>query len=52
MMANVEDGLLQSGFTPGEDYTCKDLLTAAMPLVMAVWDKGNVTFTAGWPVSR
>ena len=50
MMATVEDGLMQSGFEPGKDYTKKDLLDAAMPFVKALWHKqGNIKFTVGWP---
>lgn len=52
MMTTVEDGLLQSGFVPNQDYNRKDLLNFAFPLVMKVWDKGNTTFAASRKVHK
>ena len=50
IMATIEDGLLQSGFAPGQHYTQKDLLDAAMPFVKSVWDSPkDIAYTTGWP---
>ena len=49
VMATIEDGLIQSGFIPGEDYTRKDLFAAAMPLVSHGFSLGKVAFTSSWP---
>lgn len=36
LMANVEDALLETRATPGQDYTRADLLAAATPLLAAM----------------
>ncbi|WP_129630269.1 hypothetical protein [Candidatus Oscillochloris fontis] len=46
LMANIEDGLLQSGATPGVDYTFRDLATWAMPMVYTGWKKNNLKWMA------
>ena len=48
MMATIEDGLLQSGFVPNEDYTRKDLFNAAMPMIHEE-RKSGLFITTGWP---
>ena len=50
-MATIEDGLLQSGFTPGVDYNRGDLLNAALPMVTAAFNEGRLTITTGWPAA-
>ena len=47
-MATIEDGLLQSGFVPNEDYTRKDLFNAAMPMIHEE-RKSGLFITTGWP---
>ena len=49
MMATIEDGLLTSGFVPGEDYQRKDLFDAAMPLVQSIFNENNLQYTTSWP---
>ena len=49
LMATIEDGLLQSGFVPEKDYTKKDLMNAAMPMVVLRFKEDNLLFTTGWP---
>ena len=49
MMATIEDGLLTSGFVPGQDYQRKDLFIAAMPIIQAMFSKGKMAYTIGWP---
>lgn len=44
MMANVEDGLLNAGARPGKDYTYRELLQAATPLVRSIFNRGDVSF--------
>ena len=46
MLASVEDGLMLSGFKPGIDYTRKDLLAVALPLVQDAWHDGKISFTS------
>lgn len=48
MMATIEDGLLQSGFVPNEDYTKKDLLNAALPMVHSSYHSNDLSITTGW----
>jgi hypothetical protein len=50
LMATIEDALLQSGFKPMDDYTPKDLIAFAMPLLLDAWHAGKLTFTVGWPM--
>lgn len=49
LMATIEDGLLQSGFIPQQDYTRNDLFIAAMPLISEMFNKKNLSFSATWP---
>lgn len=49
IMATIEDGLLQSGFVPNEDYTRKDIFNAAIPMVQDVYKGGELFVTTAWP---
>lgn len=51
MMANVEDALLASGATPDLGYTRLDLLKAATPFVVSMFDKSQppLRFAVEWP---
>jgi hypothetical protein len=46
LMANIEDALIQSGATPGVDYTFRDLATWAMPMIYTGWDANKLSWTA------
>lgn len=51
LMATIEDGLLQSGFIPNEDYTKKDLMAAAIPMVQQAYWGNELFITTAWPSS-
>lgn len=40
--SNVESALLENGARPNEDYTHKDLITLAMPLVVEQFKAGKI----------
>ena len=48
ILATIEDGLLTSGFTPEKDYSRRDLLNAALPMVTSAFNEGSLTFTCSW----
>jgi hypothetical protein len=51
---NIEDSMIQSGATPGKDYTILDLYKLAQPFVLHCWqqpDKTPLEFTLTWPNS-
>lgn len=52
LMANVEDALLEAGGVPGVDYGRADLLQAATPFVVSMFNLGGtnpVRFITEWP---
>jgi hypothetical protein len=49
LMATIEDGLIKAGFEPSKDYTRKDLLHAAMPMVQKAYENDLLAFTTDWP---
>jgi hypothetical protein len=49
LMANIEDGLLQSGAVPGVDYTFRDLATWAMPMIYTGWNEDKLRWDAPPP---
>lgn len=48
LMANIEDGLIQSGAEPNVDYNFRDLLQAAMPMVADSFNKELCEITVQW----
>lgn len=49
LMANVEEALLDSGATPNVDYNRLDLLQAATPFVVSMFNDNTVEFVTEWP---
>ncbi|MBY0557590.1 MAG: hypothetical protein K2P77_10335 [Burkholderiaceae bacterium] len=49
LLANIEDGLLTAGFIPDVDYTCRDLLTAATPLLANSFATHNLSIATSYP---
>ena len=47
---NIEDALLYSGATPGEDYTRLDLFHLAQPFVLEKFKGGKMEYT--YPADR
>ena len=44
LLANIEDGLLAAGARPDVDYTFRDLLDAAMPIIRDQWNAGKLNW--------
>jgi len=49
LMSTIEDGLITAGFTPGSDYTRRDLLNAAIPLLQKPWTEQGLTIVTSYP---
>jgi len=46
-MLNIEEGLLIAGAVPDVDYSYRDLLQAAMPIVQHQWATGKLDLWVG-----